>query len=422
MGARFHTILLGALLIATTACATARAARLTSLANEPDWNRLEAYQYTVTRAEFIRLVNEVYSPDGGFWKYCQLGDDHAVLFSDTLRQYPLATLRFAPDEYSLRPLPVDYAPAPRLLSTATKERPLEGAHICLDPGHIGGEWAKLEERFFQIAQDPPIEEAELNWITCQRLAEKLEALGARVSWSKPHNEPVTTLRPGDLRDVAIQSIATSGSWPLVFPEPAKILQQVDDRANSLFYRTAEIRARAEAVAKLKPDLTLCIHFNAAAWGDSKNPQLVDQSKLVYFINGAYSESELSYDDQKFELLIKLLDKTAPLEQRGAELVAGEMAARFKMPPETYANWNAVKKIGTVPGVFARNLLANRSFPGPVIFVEGPYMNARDAYSWLIAGDYDGLQTIDGRARQSLFREFADAIAAAVVRYYSRPSQ
>lgn len=419
---RYLTRLLGVLLIAATACTTpVWAARLTPLAVTPDWSRLDAYQYTITRAEFLRLINDVYSPDGGFWKYCQLGDDRVLFFSDTLKTQPLATLRFAPDDASVRPVPVDFSPTARLAATATKERPLEGVTICLDPGHVGGDWAKLEERFFQIPPDPPIEEAELNWITCQRIAEKLEALGARVTWSKSHNQPVTSLRPDQLHDEAILSLATTGgNWPLAGLDPAKILQQVEDRANSLFYRTAEIRARAEAVTKLKPDLTLCVHYNAAAWGDPKNPQLVEQSKLVYFINGAYSENELSYDDQKFELLIKLLDRTAPLEQRGAEFIAKEMIERFKMTPETYANWSAVKKVGPVPGVFARNLLANRSFPGPVIFIEGPYMNARDAYPWLIAGDYEGMKEINGVAKQSLFREMADAVVAAVVRYFERP--
>lgn len=418
MGARFHRTLLSALLIVAAACTPVLAARLTPLASEPDWNRLDAYQYTVTRAEFLRLINEVYSPDGGFWKYCQLGDDRILIFSDTLKLTPLATLRFAADDASRRPRPVDFTPTRHVSKTATAKRPLEGVRICLDPGHVGGTWAKLEERFFQIVPDPPIEEAELNWLTCQHIARKLEALGARVMWSKLHNEPVTSVRPVELRDAAIESLVTGGgNWPLTLLDPAKILQQVDDRANSLFYRTAEIRARADIITKLKPDLTLCIHYNAAAWGDPKNPQLVDQSKLVFFTNGAYSEGELSYDDQKLELLVKLLDATAPLEQRGAELIAQEMVARFKMPAENYVNWNAVKKVGTVPGVFARNLLANRAFPGPVVFVEGPYMNARDAYPWLVAGNYDGKKTINGSERQNIFREFADAVTAGVLRYF-----
>jgi N-acetylmuramoyl-L-alanine amidase len=396
----------------------ALAARLSPLAPAPDWKRLEAYQQTITREEFIRLVNEAYSPDGGFWKYCQLGDDRVLIFSDTTHLLPLATLCFAADEASCRPRPIDFTPQKHLSPQASPERPLDGLHICLDPGHVGGEWAKTEERFFQVDQDPPVEEAELNWITCQHIAQQLGTLGARVSWSKNHNEPVTRSRPGDLRDVAIQSLLEGGNWPTGPISAEGIRQQIDFRANALFYRSAEIFARAEAVNKLKPDLILCIHYNAAPWGTPGHPQLVDQSKLVVFVNGAYQESELSYDDEKLNLLIKLLDNTYPLELRGANFVAEELLRAFNMPAETYTGWNMVKKVGTQPSVFARNLLATRTFRGPVVFVEGPYMNARDAYPRLIAGDYDGTRLINGVEQPSIFREYAHAVTAGVVRYFS----
>lgn len=395
--------------------------RLTPLATAPDWKQLDFYQQTITRAEFVRLINEVYSPDGGFWKYCQLTDDHVLIFSDTLKLQPLLSLIFAPDNASARPRPLIFAPEKKDLPPAPKERPLEGVRICLDPGHVGGEWSKLEERFFQIPPDPPVEEAELNWLTCQYIAKKLTALGATVSWSKEHNQPATPLRPGDLRDAAIQAIVQSGgNWPSRWLDAEGVMKQIDDRANGLFYRTAEIRARAQMVQQLKPDLTLCVHFNAGPWGDAKNPQLVDKSKLVFFVNGAYSEAELAYDDEKFEMLVKLLDRTYPYELRGAELIATEMEQRFQMIPEVYKDWPAVKKVGPVPGVYARNLIANRLFPGPVIFVEGPYMNARDAYAWIVAGDYEGTKSFDGSApRQNVFREYADAVVAGVVKYFAK---
>lgn len=400
-----------------TATAVTSAARLSPLAPAPDWSRLEAYQRTITKAEFLKLVNEVYSPDGAFWKYCQLADDRVLIFSDTTHLLPLATLHFAPDEMSCRARPIDFTPQKRIASTATAEKPLEGVRICLDPGHVGGDWAKMEERFFQVGQDPPVEEAELNWITCQHIAEQLTALGAQISWSKKHNEPVTALRPGDLRDVAIQSMLESGNWPIGPLSAAQIRQQIDDRANSLFYRSAEIFARAEVVNALKPDLTLCVHYNAAPWGTLGNPQLIDQSKLVLFVNGAYQESELSYDDEKFNLLIKLLDDTYQWELRGANFVAEELLHTFKMPAETYTGWNMVKKVGG-DSVFARNLMASRTFRGPVVFVEGPYMNARDAYPRLIAGDYEGTRPFNGVEQPSIFREYATAVTAGVVRYFT----
>jgi hypothetical protein len=393
------------------------AAFLSPLAPAPEWSRLDDYQRTLTRTEFLRLLNNVYSPDGGFLKFCQLGDDRLILFSDTARRQPLFTFYFAEDENGLHPRPVHYAPERKpAVTAATEGKPLSGIHICLDPGHIGGEWSRLEERYFKLGNDAPVEEAELNWITCKLIEKQLLALGARVSWAKPHNEPATSQRPGDLRDTAIQSLAEHSPRPLDSIDPVKLRRFVDDRANILFYRSAEIYARGKKVERLAPDLTLCIHYNAESWGNPDNPQLVARSRLVAFVCGAFAESELYYDDQKFNLLCKLLANTAPLERRGAECIQQEMLNRFKMSAEEYPGWNMVRKIGPVPGVFARNLLASRIYPGPVVFVEGPFMNARDAYSRLIAGDYEGTRQIDGVEQISIYREYADAVVAGLLKY------
>ena len=43
----------------------------------------------------------------------------------------------------------------------------------------------------------------------------------------------------------------------------------------LFYRNSEIRRRASLVNyRLRPDLVLCLHFNAEPWGDPSHPKLV----------------------------------------------------------------------------------------------------------------------------------------------------
>ena len=55
----------------------------------------------------------------------------------------------------------------------------------------------------------------------------------------------------------------------------------------LFYRAAEIRRRAKRVNELiRPDVVICLHFNAEPWGDATNPQLVDQNHLHFLIAGA----------------------------------------------------------------------------------------------------------------------------------------
>jgi hypothetical protein len=45
------------------------------------------------------------------------------------------------------------------------------------------------------------------------------------------------------------------------------------------------------------------------------------------------------------------------------------------------------------------------------------MNARDAYPRIIAGDYLGLRTINGRAVPSIYRRYAEAVEKGVLQYF-----
>jgi N-acetylmuramoyl-L-alanine amidase len=409
----------------------ASAEHLSPLAPKPDWSSLDAYQKTITRAEFARLINQVYTPDGGFWDFADIDDDKVVVYSDAAKTEPVFTLHFAPNDAACAPLP--YAYKTQAVSS-DPARPLKGIKIALDPGHIGGEWAQLEARYFKLGDDPPVEEATLTMITCQRLAERLEADGADIVWAKHGYDPTTNLRPEDLHREAIAALALSGShasgytpsyrFGIEMPRLSKnrsdqevIKTRVDNEASLLFYRVAEIRARGDLVNKQHPDLTICVHYNADDWGDPDHPSLVAQSRLVIFTNGAYErKSELTYDDYKFDLLRKLLDRTAEPEERGCAFVGQEMLDTFKYPPEQYVGYFA-HRVTDVPSVYARDLLANRIYHGPVIYCEGPYMNARDAYYRIIAGDYLGQKVIQGQSYSSIYRDYAASVERGVLKYF-----
>src|SRR5262249_61373032 len=91
-------------------------------------------------------------------------------------------------------------------SPASAARPLEGLRVALDPGHLGGEWAQMEERWFQIGDAPPVKEGEMTLAVAKALAPRLEALGATVMWVRQENGPVTTTRPENLTDAARLSL------------------------------------------------------------------------------------------------------------------------------------------------------------------------------------------------------------------------
>ena len=409
-----------------------RADHLSPLAPKPDWDSLEPYQKTITRDEFTRLINEVYSIDGAFWAYCSINDDRVVIYSDLQKSYPLFTLHFASSEDATAPLPYHYKTH---AASSDPSKPLDGIKIALDPGHIGGDWAKLEARWFQIGDDPPVEEAKLNMITCDILAEKLKTDGATIIWAKHSYDPVTELRPDDLHREAIAALALhtppnhSGYTPsflfgVEVPHAARhssrselTESRIDNEAALLFYRVAEIRARGDVVNRQHPDLTICVHYNADDWGDPNNPTLTEHSRLVIFTNGAYEKSELAFDDYKFDMLRKLLDRTAVQEERGCALVGRSMLNTLGYPPEDYPGTYFAHHVTDVPSVYARDLLANRIYHGPVIYCEGPYMNARDAYYRIIAGDYLGLRTIQGQSVPSIYRQYADGVERGVLEYF-----
>ncbi len=407
--------LVGMALILCLRPASSRA-ELSPLAPEPEWGALDAFQETMTREEFVHWINTLFSPDGSFWKYTVINGNEVTLFGDKEHMRLLYRLRLAPDLESQLPLRATTVSGWKLSKAGTSQaKPLRGLVICLDPGHIGGRWAKMEERFFQIGSDPPVIEAELNMLAARHAAKLLETAGATVVWTKRLFEPVTTIRPSGLREEAIASLYPPGG-PVAVPasfSPA-VERRVVREEERLFYRNAEIRARAELVAKLNPDLTLCIHFNADKW--SSHPtraELIPQSRLVAFVHGNYSAEELVYDDEKWDLLFKLLSRTSIPEAEAAESIGKQMEATWNFPPESYANWAAARRVGPNPYVFARNLLANRIFRGPVVLVEGPYMNAQDSYDRIIAGDYEGTRMIGGHPYRSLFVEFGEILARGV---------
>jgi len=47
------------------------------------------------------------------------------------------------------------------------------------------------------------------------------------------------------------------------------------------------------------------------------------------------------------------------------------------------------------------------------------MNSNDAFARIQAGDYEGTRNVNGIERKSIFREYADSVAAGLVEYYSK---
>ena len=133
------------------AASPAFAQRLSPLAATPDWAQLEKFQETITRDDFIHLLNQVYAPAGAAKGMVEVETEAAVI-KTTLTPPTDFRLRFAKDTASAKPTPRFWRPAAQL-PPAPPEQPLLGIKIAIDAGHIGGPWAKMEERWLQLSGD-----------------------------------------------------------------------------------------------------------------------------------------------------------------------------------------------------------------------------------------------------------------------------
>lgn len=401
---------------------------LTPLEKAPHWESLDPFQGTVTLKDFQEVLERVFlsSPEDAK-TLIQLFPGHALIARQSRRPESTFRLQFG----KAPPPPASWRPASQLPPLSNPAKPLEGLRIAIDPGHLGGAWARMEHRWFQIPSpapaptdstakalppNSPVMEGEIVLRVAELLEEKLTSLGARVALVRRRLQPVTALRPTDLLDSVRQTL---GLPPESSPDTHRSLQWESER---LFYLSAEIRARAERInQEFRPDLALCLHVNAEPWGNPSRPALVDRNHFHILINGCFSRSELLKDDQRFLLLHRLLQRTPAEELALAEAVAASMGPKLGLPAYEYRGTQA-KRPGASPYVWSRNLLATRIYHCPVVYFEPYVMNHQLTHARIQAGEYPGTRSILGGQYPNLFEEYASAVAEGVASYYAQRRQ
>jgi len=378
---------------------------LSTLAPEPRWESLDRFADTLTADDFRQAMERVYGDGTPAWRDLLPLDEAAggPPRVDIVRWSadPVAS-RLALSLQGTRPVPRYWREAAELPpSPDPTGRPLEGVKVAVDPGHIGGAWARMEQRWYQSPGAPTaVMEGEMTLMTARLLKPALEALGAQVFLVREGAEPVTATRPGDYTDLATT------------PQQAELY----------FYRKAEIRARAERVNRqIQPDLLVCLHFNAEPWGEPDTVTFTEVNHLHLIVNGHYDAAELALDDVRYEMLERVLQRSEREELRLADAVSRTLAAATGLPPYDYnaghMAGNAHRPLPENPYVWARNLMANRLYQCPVVFTEPYVMNNREVHDRVAAGDYEGERLVAGKIRPSLYREYAEAVAAGLKAHF-----
>lgn len=348
-------------------------------------------------------------PDGSWRKWITLTSTQALI-SPSPGAAPITLTLAAPGSIPKRPQRYWKSRGER---SRVPGRPLAGVRIAIDPGHLGGAFAQMEARWFRIGKSRPVEEGEMTLVVAKLLKQRLEALGAEVWLTRTKNGATTSLRPENLKRAAALSLQQEGHpiTPLGLQHESELL----------FYRVGEIRNRAKLVNQvIRPDLVVCLHFNAEEWGDPAHPSLTDKNHLHLILSGAMSEGELLHEDERFTMLVKLLGGTHREELGASEAVSRSLALATGLPPFVYHPPKAIPASNN-PYLWIRNLLANRLFECPVVYCEPYVMNSRSVFERVQKGDYNGRRQVGGVTHPSIYREYADAVARGLADYYGGTS-
>lgn len=382
---------------------------LSDLASAPDWQTLDDYQYTITKERFLHELASVYTFDGTWREWITIGDDSAIIRSSSTADEDTTFELFFATAEKQRAIP-RYWRAIADIPRNNADLPLYGVRIAIDPGHIGGNYASVEERSFTFKGSKPVQEGDLTLMVAELLRDQLGALGAEVFMTRSDTLPVNPLRPKDYVDYAQRKLRAKG---LVNTQDA-----LKRASNKLFYRAGEIKQRAHVINDIfMPDLAIALHFNATAW---EGKALFDEEHFHLILNGAYMPSELEKDDQRYAMLIKILQDNHREELNLSRTISQSFVKHTGLPPYIYssASRQAINVDGD-PYLWARNLAANRQYQCPVIYCEPYLQNGTDSHARIMAGDYEGLRFVHGILRPSIFREYTNAITEGLVRIYGK---
>ena len=381
---------------------------LSTLAIDPDWSELEKYQKQITKKRFLTELENIYSEEDAWKLVVKINSEYAEIRAkgnQTFRLY------FGSSDHVPKSLRYWRKAEELPRNTNIKKVPLKDLRVAIDPGHIGGQWAKMEGRWYQLdSKGIEIKEGELTLLTAKLIKQKLQSLGATVVLLRDQHEPVTKLRPRHFEGLARKVLLSRG-------QNAEGLA-LKRESELLFYRKHEIRRRAHIINNtIKPDLTICVHFNAEAWGNPNRPKLINRNHLHLLVNGNYSSNEFRLEDNRFHLFKRLLQNTHNEELAINIAVASSMANETGLPPYKYSTSNAKLINHEQVYIYARNLLANRIYHCPVIFLEPYVMNSLTFYHRVLAGNYSGEKMISGKKRKSLIHEYSDGVVSGLVNYY-----
>ncbi|QVL57574.1 MAG: N-acetylmuramoyl-L-alanine amidase [Simkaniaceae bacterium] len=242
-------------------------------------------------------------------------------------------------------------------------RPLSQAKIAIDPGHFGGQFARLEERYVEMEHEGKtlyFDEGSLAFLTALHLKKKLEEKGAIVLLTRK------AIGEGAYSENFFDWLKNHPEyWEKGVPLSTIFLR---------YYNRLDLHARAEIINNFNPDLTLLIHYNAvdSELPDSNQTKETTRNFNLVFIPGAFCQGELVNPEDRYHFLRLICTQDLEKSYEMAQELVSLFTTHLQVPPLKTAK-KEVSGFGnslvSADGVFCRNLCLTRLIKGPLCYGE-----------------------------------------------------
>lgn len=363
-----------------------------------DFSHFDSYQNQLTQKEIQERLDSFAGRGNDARRYLSITEEALILYNAPAGKVERKI------EYELT-----LAPKAKKQKKVSPRKSLIGAKVAIDPGHFGGDYAHLEERYIDI---PPsleredtiqFDEGTLSFLTAAYLKILLEKEGAIVMLT---------------RDQVGKGAYREGFFDWLKKHP--YLWSGEVALNKLFrrhYNRLDLRARCEKINAFGPDLSVMIHYNSHAGRDevSSNHDVVSNNFNLVFVGGAFCSNELIDPESRYEFFRLLVSDDFSRSVKLSRSILDKFVSKLKVPVVSAADGSRYLESvchEVEPGVYARNLALTRLVHGPICYGESLVQNNIDECLNLARKDF----VINGLHCSSRIKEVAEAYFEGIKEY------
>jgi len=286
---------------------------------------------------------------------------------------------------------------------------LKGVKIAIDPGHFGGVFAELEQRYVKIPKENTrnneaicIYEGDLTYLTAIELKRLLEAEGAEILITR------SNMGQGVIEEDFFTWLNNHGDLKKSCLSLSELFRN--------YYNKEDLKKRAEKINDFSPDITIVIHYNVHLTKESEI-FFTQSNYSLAFIPGAFCSEELKNARDRYEFLRLIVTDNLEESLRISECIIAQFVDQLNVPmiANEKAPYLDTACIFQRSGVYSRNLVLTRLIHSPVCYGETLVQDNEDEAYRLSFHDI----SIAGIPCSSRIQEVAQAYFEGIKKYFTR---